>query len=163
MEWRRGLKALRADNVSKMKKALPELEKEIQVMCWATSNRTLASLPKEPESEDKQKSIDIESVCLLLDLVLGSEHHPQVDSLIEYLKKKDEEGNIRESRRRRKEEERRRRRRRKKKPYLLAAISSSSSLFAFVFSSSAIVNGAAISSLVLQFAFSPPVSSAIRS
>ncbi|TYJ18104.1 hypothetical protein E1A91_A09G099300v1 [Gossypium mustelinum] len=29
-EWRRGMKALRADTVSKLRKALPELEKEIQ-------------------------------------------------------------------------------------------------------------------------------------
>ena len=28
-EWRRGLKALRADTVSKLKKALPDLEKEV--------------------------------------------------------------------------------------------------------------------------------------
>lgn len=29
-EWRRGLKALRVDTVSKLKKALPELEKEVR-------------------------------------------------------------------------------------------------------------------------------------
>ncbi|WMV21926.1 hypothetical protein MTR67_015311 [Solanum verrucosum] len=36
--------------------------------------------------EEKQKSIDIESVCLLLDLVLGSQFRPQVDALIQYLR-----------------------------------------------------------------------------
>ena len=36
--------------------------------------------------EDKQKSIDIESICELLDLVLGSEFHAQVHAFIEYLK-----------------------------------------------------------------------------
>ncbi|CAK7336282.1 unnamed protein product [Dovyalis caffra] len=62
-EWRRGLKALRADTVNKLKKTLPELEKE-----------------------EKQKSIDIESISQLLDLVLGSHFRGQVDYFIEYLK-----------------------------------------------------------------------------
>lgn len=37
-------------------------------------------------SEEKQKSIDIESICQLLDLVLGSHFRAQVDYFIEYLK-----------------------------------------------------------------------------
>lgn len=37
-------------------------------------------------SEEKQKSIDIECICELLDLVLGSQFHAQVDALVEYLK-----------------------------------------------------------------------------
>lgn len=37
-------------------------------------------------AEEKQKSVDIESVCLLLDLVLGSQFRPQVDALSQYLK-----------------------------------------------------------------------------
>ena len=36
--------------------------------------------------EDNQKSIDIESACELLDLVLGLQFRPQVDKLVEYLK-----------------------------------------------------------------------------
>ncbi|CAN0899718.1 DCN1-like protein 4 [Linum grandiflorum] len=36
--------------------------------------------------EEKQKSIDIENICQLLDLVLGSQHRIQVDYFIEYLK-----------------------------------------------------------------------------
>lgn len=36
--------------------------------------------------EEKQKSVDIESVCELLGLVLGSQYRAQVDYLIEYLK-----------------------------------------------------------------------------
>ncbi|KAL6570437.1 hypothetical protein OROMI_014951 [Orobanche minor] len=64
VEWRTALKALRADTIVKLKKALVELEKE----------------------EEKQKSIDIESICILLDLVLGSQFRPQVDALIQYLK-----------------------------------------------------------------------------
>jgi len=37
-------------------------------------------------SEEKQKSIDIESICELLTLVLGSAFPPQVNSFVEYLK-----------------------------------------------------------------------------
>lgn len=37
-------------------------------------------------SEEKQKSVDIESICELLDLVLGSQFRPQIDSIIKYLK-----------------------------------------------------------------------------
>uniref|UniRef100_A0A6N2JWC5 Defective in cullin neddylation protein n=1 Tax=Salix viminalis TaxID=40686 RepID=A0A6N2JWC5_SALVM len=39
-----------------------------------------------PGSEEKQKSIDIESICQLLDLVLGSHFQAQVDYFNEYLK-----------------------------------------------------------------------------
>ncbi|XP_016693516.1 DCN1-like protein 1 [Gossypium hirsutum] len=83
-EWRRGLKALRVDTVSKLKKALPEQEKEVRrpsnfvdfysySFCYCLT-------------EEKQKSIDIESICQLLDLVLGSQFRAQVDYFIEYLK-----------------------------------------------------------------------------
>lgn len=36
--------------------------------------------------EEKQKSIDIESICELLDLVLGSQFHSQVNAFVDYLK-----------------------------------------------------------------------------
>ncbi|KAK6915113.1 Potentiating neddylation domain, partial [Dillenia turbinata] len=83
-EWRRGLKALRVDTISKLRKALPELEKEVRrpsnfvdfysyAFCYCLT-------------EEKQKSIDIESICELLDLVLSSQHRSQVDSLVQYLK-----------------------------------------------------------------------------
>ncbi|XWS19142.1 hypothetical protein CRYUN_Cryun32bG0106600 [Craigia yunnanensis] len=83
-EWRRGLKALRADTVRKLRKALPELEKEVMrpsnfVDFYSYSFRYCLT-------EEKQKSIDIESICQLLDLVLGSQFHAQVDYFIEYLK-----------------------------------------------------------------------------
>ncbi|GKV45400.1 hypothetical protein SLEP1_g52484 [Rubroshorea leprosula] len=83
-EWRRGLKALRADTVSKLKKALPELEKEVR---RPTNFLDLYSYSfRYCLTEEKQKSIDIESICQLLDLVLGSQFRAQVDYLIEYLK-----------------------------------------------------------------------------
>lgn len=36
--------------------------------------------------EEKQKSIDIETICQLLDIVLGSTFHAQVDYFVDYLK-----------------------------------------------------------------------------
>ncbi|XP_010532096.1 PREDICTED: DCN1-like protein 4 isoform X2 [Tarenaya hassleriana] len=83
-EWRRGLKALRADTVSKLKKALPELEKEVK----RPSNFAdfYAYAFRYCLTEEKQKSIDIETICQLLDIVLGSTFRAQVDYFIEYLK-----------------------------------------------------------------------------
>lgn len=40
-------------------------------------------------SEEKQKSIDIESICQLLQIILGSQYQAQVDSFVEYLKVSD--------------------------------------------------------------------------
>ncbi|KAJ7962781.1 Defective in cullin neddylation protein [Quillaja saponaria] len=65
-EWRQGLKALRADTVSKLKKQLPDLEKEVRrpsnfVDFYTYSFRYCLT-------EEKQKSIDIESICELLTL-----------------------------------------------------------------------------------------------
>lgn len=83
-EWRRGLKALRVDTIEKLKKALPELEKEVR----RTSNFVdfYQYAFRYCLTEEKQKSIDIESICQLLDLVLGSQFRAQVDYFIEYLK-----------------------------------------------------------------------------
>ncbi|KAK9922991.1 hypothetical protein M0R45_031427 [Rubus argutus] len=83
-EWRVGLKALRADSLSKLKKALPELEKEVRrpsnfVDFYSYAFRYCLT-------EEKQKSIDIESICQLLHIVLGSQYQAQVDSFVEYLK-----------------------------------------------------------------------------
>ncbi|KAL8497212.1 hypothetical protein ACS0TY_020775 [Phlomoides rotata] len=83
-EWRTGLKALRADTILKLKKALPDLEKEVR----RPSNFSdfYAYAFRYCLTEEKQKSVDIESVCLLLDLVLGSQFRSQVDALSQYLK-----------------------------------------------------------------------------
>ncbi|KAJ6849726.1 DCN1-like protein 4 [Iris pallida] len=83
-EWRRGLKALRADTISKLKKALPELEKEVMrpqnfIDFYTYSFRYCLT-------EDKQKSIDIESACELLDLVLGFQFRPQIKNLLSFLR-----------------------------------------------------------------------------
>ncbi|XP_024036440.1 DCN1-like protein 4 isoform X2 [Citrus clementina] len=83
-EWRRGLKALRADTVNKLKKALPDLEKEVKRPTNFQDFYAFAF--RYCLTEEKQKSVDIESVCELLGLVLGSQYRAQVDYLIEYLK-----------------------------------------------------------------------------
>ncbi|XP_038712886.1 DCN1-like protein 4 [Tripterygium wilfordii] len=83
-EWRQGLKALRADTVSKLKKALPELEKEVRRASSFVDFYSYAF--RYCLTEEKQKSIDIESICQLLDLVLGSQFRAQVDYFIDYLK-----------------------------------------------------------------------------
>ncbi|XP_055828120.1 uncharacterized protein LOC129896287 isoform X1 [Solanum dulcamara] len=92
-EWRKGLKALRADTVQKLKKALPELEKEVRrpsnfvdFYSYAFQYCLTVFFFLHSFLEEKQKSIDIESICLLLDLVLGSQFRPQVDGLIQYLR-----------------------------------------------------------------------------
>uniref|UniRef100_A0A2P2LHK0 Defective in cullin neddylation protein n=1 Tax=Rhizophora mucronata TaxID=61149 RepID=A0A2P2LHK0_RHIMU len=83
-EWRRGLKSLRADTVNKLKKALPELEKEVKRSSNFIEFYTYAF--QYCLTEEKQKSIDIESICQLLDLVLGSHFRAQVDYFVDYLK-----------------------------------------------------------------------------
>ncbi|KAG6665438.1 hypothetical protein CIPAW_02G160900 [Carya illinoinensis] len=83
-EWRRGLKALRADTINKLKKALPELEKEVKRPSTFVDFYSYAF--RYCLTEEKQKSIDIESICELLDLVLGSQFHAQVNLFIQYLK-----------------------------------------------------------------------------
>ncbi|XP_057969198.1 uncharacterized protein LOC131158380 [Malania oleifera] len=84
-EWRRGLKALRVGSLNKLKKALLELEREVN-----NHPSNFASFYsyafQSCLTEERQKTVDIESVCVLLDLVLGFRFRPQVDLYIEYLK-----------------------------------------------------------------------------
>ncbi|KAF9613658.1 hypothetical protein IFM89_009546 [Coptis chinensis] len=82
-EWRKGLKALKVDNVSKLKKALPDLEKEVRTPENFTDFYSFAF--QYCLTEEKQKNIDIESCCELLNLVLRTKFCAQVDSFIEYL------------------------------------------------------------------------------
>lgn len=83
-EWRRALKALRADTIIKLKKALPELEKEVKRPSNYVEFYSYAF--GYCLTEEKQKSIDIESICELLELVLGSQFRPQVDLFVQYLR-----------------------------------------------------------------------------
>ncbi|KAF7814475.1 DCN1-like protein 4 [Senna tora] len=83
-EWRRGLKAVRADTISKLKKSLVDLEKE--VMRPSNLSDFYSYAFRYCLTEEKQKSIDIESICELLTLVLGSQFPSQVYLFVEYLK-----------------------------------------------------------------------------
>ncbi|KAL3618374.1 hypothetical protein CASFOL_038695 [Castilleja foliolosa] len=83
-EWRTGLKALRADTLTKLKKAFVDLEKEVLKSSNFVDFYSYAF--RYCLTEEKQKSVDIESICILLELVLGSQFRPQVDDLNHYLK-----------------------------------------------------------------------------
>ncbi|KAL6274960.1 hypothetical protein ACE6H2_025652 [Prunus campanulata] len=83
-EWQRGLKELHADTISKLKKALPGLEKEL--MTPPKFEDFYAYAFRYCLTEERQKSVDIETVCELLNLVLGTLYRLQVDLLIKYLK-----------------------------------------------------------------------------
>ncbi|PIA45718.1 hypothetical protein AQUCO_01600155v1 [Aquilegia coerulea] len=83
-EWRKGLKSLKVDTIAKLKKALPDLEKEVRTPTNFTEFYSYSF--QYCLTEEKQKGVDIESVCELLTLVLGSKFHTQVDSFVEYLK-----------------------------------------------------------------------------
>ncbi|PPS20530.1 hypothetical protein GOBAR_AA00047 [Gossypium barbadense] len=76
-EWRTGMKALGVDSLSKLKKALCELEIEVGKPTNYEDFYTYAF--RYCLTEEKQKSLDIDSICELLNLVL-------VDVLVEYLK-----------------------------------------------------------------------------
>ncbi|KAJ7955598.1 Defective in cullin neddylation protein [Quillaja saponaria] len=83
-EWQTGLKSLGVDTVPKLKKALPRLKEE--VMAPQNFEDFYSFAFKYCLTEEKQRSLDIETICELLNLVLRSQFHAQVDSLIEFLK-----------------------------------------------------------------------------
>ncbi|XP_019462654.1 PREDICTED: DCN1-like protein 5 isoform X2 [Lupinus angustifolius] len=82
-EWRRGLKCLGADTLTKLRKAIKGLNQEVMVPeCF----EGFYSYSFQYCLTEKQRSVDIETICELLNIVLGSEFPSQVKSLIEYLK-----------------------------------------------------------------------------
>ncbi|CAK8563543.1 unnamed protein product [Lathyrus sativus] len=83
-EWRKGLKCLGVDTHPKLKKAINGLKKEVTVPECFEDFYSYAF--QYCLTEDKQRSIDIETICELLTVVLGSEFPSQVNLLIEYLK-----------------------------------------------------------------------------
>ncbi|GER51861.1 defective in cullin neddylation protein [Striga asiatica] len=98
-EWRRGLKALRVDNIKKLKKSLPELKKETLKISiclpFATVKRYVCTYCKSAFLSKcvcfdyfliRLKCLDIESTFMLIDLVLGFQYPAQVDSFIQFLK-----------------------------------------------------------------------------
>ncbi|XP_059453558.1 uncharacterized protein LOC132184088 isoform X1 [Corylus avellana] len=83
-EWRTGLTALNVNSLDKLKKALPALEKE--VMKPSNFVDFYAYAFQYCLTEEKQRFVDVETFCQLLNLVLGSKFPAQVDSITEYLK-----------------------------------------------------------------------------
>ncbi|XP_058759432.1 uncharacterized protein LOC131633026 isoform X1 [Vicia villosa] len=83
-EWRKGLKSLGADTLPKLKKAINGLKKEVTgPECFEDFYSYAFQYCL---TEDKQRSIDIETICELLTIILGSEFPSQVNLLTEYLK-----------------------------------------------------------------------------
>ncbi|CAL0325646.1 unnamed protein product [Lupinus luteus] len=83
-EWRRGLKCLGADTLTKLRKAIKGLNQEVmEPGCFEDFYSYSFQYCL---TEEKQRSVDIETICELLSIVLGSEFPSQVKSLIEYLK-----------------------------------------------------------------------------
>ncbi|XP_047073116.1 DCN1-like protein 4 isoform X1 [Lolium rigidum] len=87
-EWRTGMKALRADSISKLKKAFPELTQEVTRPTNFQDFYQFAF--RYCLTEDKKKCIEIPVACELLNLVLGLQFRPQVEKLINYLKYQNE-------------------------------------------------------------------------
>ncbi|TYI76970.1 hypothetical protein E1A91_D06G113900v1 [Gossypium mustelinum] len=72
------MKALGVDSLSKLKKALCELEIEVGKPTNYEDFYTYAF--RYCLTEEKQKSLDIDSICELLNLVLGAQFRPKVQS-----------------------------------------------------------------------------------
>ncbi|CAL5374405.1 unnamed protein product [Camellia sinensis] len=83
-EWQRGLKALTVDTVNKLKNALSELENEVRMPQNFADFYSFAF--QYCLTEDKQKWIDVECICELLDIVMGSQFLSQVALFTKFLK-----------------------------------------------------------------------------
>ncbi|KAL7618876.1 hypothetical protein Lser_V15G03254 [Lactuca serriola] len=83
-EWQRDRRASRADSPFNLKKALDELEKEVRISSDYVEFYSYAF--RYCLTEEKQRNVDIGSICELLKLVLGSQFPDQVNLFIGYLK-----------------------------------------------------------------------------
>ncbi|KAK2646672.1 hypothetical protein Ddye_021867 [Dipteronia dyeriana] len=83
-EWKTGLKTLQVDTLTKLRKAVSELEKEVNTSSNLLEFYSFAF--RYHLTEERQKNVDMETSCELLNLILGSEYRSQVDLLINYLK-----------------------------------------------------------------------------
>ncbi|XP_028754021.1 DCN1-like protein 5 isoform X2 [Neltuma alba] len=82
-EWRRGLKCLGVDTLPKLKKAVLGLDKEVMKSGYFEDFYNFAF--QYCLTEDMQRSVDIETICELLNIVLGPQFPTQVNLLVEYL------------------------------------------------------------------------------
>ncbi|CAM8927869.1 unnamed protein product [Rhodiola kirilowii] len=83
-EWVNCMTSLGVDTLAKLKKVLPNLEKEAKNPANFDDFYSFAF--RYCLTEEKQKNLDIETICALLDLVLGSQYPSQVDHFSRYLK-----------------------------------------------------------------------------
>ncbi|KAL9265044.1 DCN1-like protein [Drosera capensis] len=83
-EWRRGLQPLGADTILKLKSSLPGLQLEVRMPSNFADFHAYAFSYNLTDNE-KQRYIDIGTICVLLPLVLGPYFPLQVNALVEYL------------------------------------------------------------------------------
>nr|PNR60386.1 hypothetical protein PHYPA_003179 [Physcomitrium patens] len=85
-EWRKGLKSMRVDSLDKLRKALPSLQQEM-VSPYNFKDFYTFSF-KYCLTEPRQKTLDLETACQMLSLVLGS--RPHVASFLRFLQEQSE-------------------------------------------------------------------------
>ncbi|XP_051148031.1 uncharacterized protein LOC127263114 isoform X1 [Andrographis paniculata] len=83
-EWRRGLTTLHAYTLPKLRDGIYTLYLEVRVPSNFLKLYSYAF--KYSLTDVRQKTLDIETICDMLELILGSDHRAQVDALIAYLK-----------------------------------------------------------------------------
>uniref|UniRef100_A0A7N0ZUI6 Defective in cullin neddylation protein n=1 Tax=Kalanchoe fedtschenkoi TaxID=63787 RepID=A0A7N0ZUI6_KALFE len=83
-EWVNCMTSFGVDTLDKLKKILPAFEKEARNV--ANFDDFYAFAFRYCLTEEKQKNLDIETVCALLDLVLGFQYPSQIDFFCQYLK-----------------------------------------------------------------------------
>ncbi|KAI3841381.1 hypothetical protein MKX03_000008 [Papaver bracteatum] len=84
-EWQNGLAALAAKSMTTLSKALTKLEKKVN-KASETEFLEFYSYAFQYCLTDGQRDVEKESICELLDMLLGSWYPAQVGKLVEYLK-----------------------------------------------------------------------------
>ncbi|MCL7035325.1 hypothetical protein MKW94_023650 [Papaver nudicaule] len=85
-EWQNGFAALRADSMYALSRALTELEKKVRRASKEEFLEFYTYAFNYCLTEDMQKTVETESVCELLGMVLGLQFPAQAGKLVEYLK-----------------------------------------------------------------------------
>lgn len=79
-----GLKALGVDTINQLKKSLKDLEKEVcEPKTFEVFYRFAFGYSL---TEENQRCVDIETICILIDILLGSKYQLQVQLFTEFLK-----------------------------------------------------------------------------
>eukprot|EP00243_Klebsormidium_subtile_P010811 TRINITY_DN5900_c0_g1_i1.p1 TRINITY_DN5900_c0_g1~~TRINITY_DN5900_c0_g1_i1.p1 ORF type:complete len:213 (-),score=33.78 TRINITY_DN5900_c0_g1_i1:345-983(-) len=85
-EWRQGLKALRVDSLDKLKRVLPSLQDEVANPYTFKEFYQFAF--RFCLTEPLQKTVDIETATVMLELVLGT--HPHLPTFVHFLQEQKE-------------------------------------------------------------------------